>query len=126
PHSVLSSFPYTTLFRSEPVPKVAEPYSEFHLQPDPVIPAPRSFQRVPHVPSRRADGTHAGGAGLRHVGGDPDPGACGRMAHPRDSFPLYVSVLRQLPCAALQVRMGLRENPGADVETAQLRRGGRL
>src|SRR5712692_3469698 len=108
------------------VSEAAEPYSEPHLQPGPVVAALRSVQRVPHVPSRRADGTHAGGAGLRHVGGDPDPGACGRLAHPRDSVPLYVPGLRPLPRAALQVRMGLRENPGADVETAQLCRFGRL
>src|SRR2546422_57681 len=48
------------------------------------------------------------------------------MAHPRDSVPLYVPWLRPLPRAALQVRMGFRENLGADVETTQLRRCGRL
>src|SRR3989442_7077154 len=48
------------------------------------------------------------------------------MAHPRDSVPLYVSGLRPVPRAALQVWMGLREHPGADVEAAQLRRCGRL
>src|SRR2546422_11440923 len=48
------------------------------------------------------------------------------MADPRDSVPLYVSGLRPLPCAALQVRMGLRENTGVDVETTQLCRCGRL
>src|SRR3989442_105913 len=82
--------------------------------------------RVAHVPSRRADGTHACGARLRCVGGDPDPGACGRMAHPRDSVPVHVSWLRPFPRAVLPVRVGLRENPRANVEAAQLRRCGRL